>query len=90
MEYRIATDSQLTLLLKSLRKARKLTQAQLGERLGMSQRMVAKLEAHPEAASFARVFQALNAMGMDLILKERGTTNTSAASNEKVSKSGSW
>lgn len=90
MEYRVATDKQLALMLKSLRKTRKLTQAQLGERLGMSQRMVAKLEAHPETASFARVFQALNALGIDVILKDRSPANTDEAPAEKSSKAGAW
>jgi HTH-type transcriptional regulator/antitoxin HipB len=83
MEYRIAIDQQLAALLKSLRKQRKLSQKELGERLGMSQRMVAKLEAHPEASGFGRVFQALNALGVDLILRERDAKelDTSSAQN---------
>lgn len=90
MEYRVATDNQLALLLKSLRKARKLTQAQLGERLGMSQRMVAKLEAHPDAASFGRVFQALNAMGVDVILKDRSESKASDEPVKKNKKAVQW
>jgi hypothetical protein len=35
--------------------------------------MVAKLEASPEKASFERVHQALSALEMDLVLKQRGT-----------------
>ena len=80
MEYRIAIDQQLTTLLKSLRKQRKLSQKELGERLGMSQRMIAKLEAHPEASGFGRVFQALNALGVDLILRERDAKEPDASS----------
>ena len=79
MEYRIAIDQQLTTLLKSLRKQRKLSQKELGERLGMSQRMIAKLEAHPEASGFGRVFQALNALGVDLILRERDAKELDAS-----------
>jgi HTH-type transcriptional regulator / antitoxin HipB len=90
MEYRIATDNQLALLLKSLRKARKLTQAQLGERLGMSQRMVAKLEAHPDVASFGRVFQALSAMGVDVILKDRSQGNVGDEPVKKNKKAVQW
>ena len=73
MEYRIAIAQQLGGLLKSMRKGKHLTQQQLGERLGMSQRMVAKLEANPERASFERVHQAFSALEMDLVLKSRGT-----------------
>jgi HTH-type transcriptional regulator/antitoxin HipB len=90
MEYRIAIDSQLAILLKSLRKERKLTQKELGERLGMSQRMIAKLEARPEATSFARVFQALNAMGVDVILKDRSQKNTNETIDQKNTKAIPW
>jgi HTH-type transcriptional regulator/antitoxin HipB len=76
MEYRIAIAQQLGGLLKSLRKEKHLTQQQLGERLGMSQRMVAKLESSPEKASFERVHQALSALDMDLVLKQRGTSTS--------------
>ncbi len=71
MEYRIAIAQQLAPLLRSIRKKSHTTQQQLGERLGLSQRMVAKLEAHPEKASFERVYQALSALEIDLVLKER-------------------
>lgn len=85
-DYKLATCDQLPLLLKGLRHDRKLTQAELGEKLGMSQRMVAKLEAHPESASFARVFQALNAMGIDIVLRDRKAKNDpSLATTSKAS-----
>lgn len=90
MEYRIAIDSQLAILLKSLRKDRNLTQKELGERLGMSQRMVAKLEAHPETTSFARVFQALNAMGVDMILKDRAPQKTIDEVDQKNTEATLW
>lgn len=90
MEYRLAVDQHLALLLKSLRKQRKLSQRELGERLGMSQRMVAKLEAHPEASSFGRIFQALNALGVDVILRERGSKESDASSDQKDSGSVAW
>ena len=90
MEYRLAVDQHLALLLKSLRKQRKLSQRELGERLGMSQRMVAKLEAHPETASFGRIFQALNALGIDVILRDRDTNEPDAASGQKNPGAVAW
>ncbi len=82
MEYRIAIAQQLGGLLKSLRKERQMTQQQLGERLGLSQRMVAKLESYPEKASFERVLQAFSALEVDLVLKERGTSISSPSVND--------
>lgn len=84
MEYRIAIDQQLGGLLKSIRKKNQLTQQQLGERLGLSQRMVAKLEAHPEKASFERVLHALSALEIDLVLKERKTPTSPPSRNEPM------
>lgn len=81
MEYRIAIAQQLRGLLKSIRKKNRLTQQQLGERLGLSQRMVAKLEARPEKASFERVLQALSALEIDLLLKQRETSTSSSGRN---------
>jgi HTH-type transcriptional regulator/antitoxin HipB len=82
MEYRIAIAQQLGGLLRSLRKEKQITQQQLGERLGMSQRMVAKLESYPEKASFERVFQALSALEIDLVLKERKTPTPPTSLND--------
>lgn len=71
MEYRIAVPSQLSSMLKSLRKQRGLTQTELGVRLGISQRSVAQLEARPEKASFERLLRALSALGFDVYFRER-------------------
>lgn len=77
MEYRIAVAKQLSKMMKSLRKARRMTQAQLGLQLGMSQRSVAQLEARPEKASFERVLKAFSALGVDIYLKERASVQKS-------------
>lgn len=84
MEYRLAIAQQLPGLLRSIRKKNRITQQQLGERLGLSQRMVAKLEAHPEKASFERVLHALNALEIDLVLKERKTPSLPSSRNDSM------
>lgn len=92
MEYRIAIAQQLVSLLKSVRKKNQLTQQQLGERLGLSQRMVAKFEAHPEKASFERVLHTLSALEIDLILKEREMPTSASTRNDSIrtSEGDSW
>ncbi len=87
MEYRIAIAQQLAGLLRSIRKENQLTQQQLGERLGLSQRMVAKLEASPEKASFERVLQALSALETDVVLKERKTPASPSHRNDSMKNS---
>ena len=84
MEYRLAIAQQLPSLLRSIRKKNRITQQQLGERLGLSQRMVAKLEAHPEKASFERVLHALSALEIDLVLKERKTPTSPSSRNDSM------
>jgi len=77
MDYRVAIASQLSSLIKNIRKQRGITQSELGVKLGISQRSVAQFEARPEKASFQRVLSVLSALDIDLVLKERkqATTN---------------
>ena len=87
MEYRLTIAQQLPSLLRSIRKKNRITQQQLGERLGLSQRMVAKLEARPEKASFERVLQALSALEIGLVLKERKTPSLPSSRNDSMKNS---
>ena len=59
---------QLTTLLRSLRKRRKLTQAQLGDLLGVSQARVAELEAKPGVVGVGQMIKVLAALGGTLQL----------------------
>ena len=59
---------QLSTLLRSLRKRRKLTQAQLGDLLGVSQARVAELEAKPGVVGVAQMIKVLAALGGTLQL----------------------
>lgn len=70
MEYRIAYIKQLSSMLKSLRNERGLTQKQLGEKLGVSQRMVAQIEAYPEKSRFERILQILSILDAELIIRD--------------------
>jgi HTH-type transcriptional regulator/antitoxin HipB len=84
MDYRIALPSQLSDYLRSLRKAAGFTQAQLGARLGISQRMVAKIEAAPTKVSFERVHRMLAELDADLVIRVRSRAVDSSASAAKA------
>jgi HTH-type transcriptional regulator/antitoxin HipB len=71
MEYKITIINQLSSLLLNLRKQAGITQQQLGERLGISQRMVSKIEANPTKVSFERIMQIFNELNTDLVVRER-------------------
>jgi len=71
MDYKIAMATQLSSLLKNTRKQLGFTQKEMGEKLGVSQVMVAKIEANPQGARFERILQMLSILQMDLIVRER-------------------
>lgn len=67
----LVTASQLGLLLKAARRARKLTQAEVGARLGLSQNRVSYLEQHADELSFKQLLAWCAALGLELRLAER-------------------
>ena len=66
----IRTPAQLSVHIKSLRKARGLTQAALGERLGVKQVRVAAIEGNPGAVSLDQLLQLLHALDASLVLAD--------------------
>jgi HTH-type transcriptional regulator/antitoxin HipB len=74
MDYPIRFAGQLKQHLRSLRKARGLTQARLAQALGTTQSRVAHIESDPTAVSFDQLFQVLSSLGVDLVLRDRPST----------------
>jgi HTH-type transcriptional regulator/antitoxin HipB len=70
MSYPVATPSQLRAVLRSLRKARGMTQAELGRRVGRSQKRIARIESSPERASFEQVSQLIAILGGRLVVED--------------------
>jgi HTH-type transcriptional regulator/antitoxin HipB len=67
----ITTPSQLGTLLQSARKTRKLTQAQLGARLGLSQKRVSELELAPGTLSVDQLLAICAQLGLQLSVQAR-------------------
>jgi len=67
----LVTALQLGQLLRAARKRRKLTQAEVAARLGMSQNRVSYLEQHPDELSFKQLLGLCTAVGLELRLGER-------------------
>jgi HTH-type transcriptional regulator / antitoxin HipB len=67
----LVTALQLGQLLKAARKHRKLTQAAVAGRLGLSQNRISYLEQHPEQLSFRQLLGWCAAVGLELQLGER-------------------
>ncbi len=68
--YSVDTPQQLRTILRSLRQASGLTQAQLGERLGVTQKRIARIEAAPEVTAFDQIARMVTAMGYRLVIDE--------------------
>ena len=63
--------SQLGVVLQGTRKNLKLTQAQLGERLGLSQRRVSELERAPGTLSVDQLLALCAQLGLQLTVQSR-------------------
>jgi HTH-type transcriptional regulator/antitoxin HipB len=86
MDYPLLTSKQLAAHLRSLRRAQKLTQSELGSKLGLSQRRIATIEHNPDAVSTGQLMRILALLDARLILR------VPAKENEPVPRSdrGTW
>jgi HTH-type transcriptional regulator/antitoxin HipB len=69
MDYMIQTPAQLSAHLRSLRKAQGLTQAQLGDRVGLDQTRIAKIERDPRVVSVGQLLRILAVLSVRVVLK---------------------
>jgi HTH-type transcriptional regulator / antitoxin HipB len=67
----LVTAPQLGQLLVASRKRRKLTQAEVAQRVGLSQNRVSYLEKNPDDISFKQLLSWCSAIGLELRLGER-------------------
>ena len=79
MDYAIRLTDQLKAHLRALRKQRGLTQAQLGQQLGIGQARIAEIEARPGLVSVDQLVQVLSALGATLVLREPAESSPSSA-----------
>jgi HTH-type transcriptional regulator / antitoxin HipB len=68
--YPIHTPGQLSVHIKSLRKARGLTQAALGQRIGVKQVRMAHIEKNPGTVSLDQLLQVFHALDARLLLAD--------------------
>lgn len=67
----LQSPSQLALHLQSLRKSRKLTQAEMARHLQVTQERYSQIERHPELIATGRLLEILAILGVDVVLKLR-------------------
>lgn len=78
MNYPVSTASQLKAVLRALRKDRQLSQADLGQRIGVNQKRVAKIEADPGVTSFDQIARIVSALGGRIVVQQESDTSTSS------------
>jgi HTH-type transcriptional regulator / antitoxin HipB len=76
MDYPIQSPGQLSSHLRALRKARGLSQAQLGGVLGVGQTRITRIEHDPTAISVEQFLGILNALGVQMVLRPIGGKTT--------------
>ena len=86
MDYAIQTPLQLSSHLRALRKARGLSQAALGEALGVGQTRVARIEGNPTAISVEQLIEVLGALGVQMVLRDVEPSSRTAQEPEPVRK----
>jgi HTH-type transcriptional regulator/antitoxin HipB len=71
----LQTAAQLATHLRSLRKSRELTQAQLGALVGLDQTRIAKIERNPGLVSVDQLLRILSALGVQIVLQPRASSS---------------
>jgi HTH-type transcriptional regulator/antitoxin HipB len=88
MNYPILTAAQLSSHLRSLRKARGITQTQLGRRVGLSQSRIGKIERDPALVSVGELLRILGELGVCVLLQ--GPAAASGSTAGSMQRSGDW
>ena len=88
----ILTSAQLSVHIKSLRKARGLTQTTLGQRVGIKQVRMADIEKNPGAVSLDQLLHVLHALDARVLLADsrRYADNTPSPAPQANSPSADW
>ena len=84
MNYSVDTTVQLRAVLKALRKTRGLSQADLGQLLGVNQKRIAKIEASPGVTNWSQLARMISALGGRIAIQDTAKmTAESATSSAK-------
>lgn len=70
-EFVVRTPQQLGPVLQGYRKGRSLTQADVGQTVGLPQSEISRLEFDASSASLSRVFKLLAALDLELVVRPR-------------------
>ena len=80
----VHSPAQLSVLLKTTRKARKLTQGELASRMGLSANRFSELESDLGGLTVDRLFELVHALGLEIIVQNAGEPASPAADSAKA------
>ena len=83
MHYPVPTSVQLRPVLRALRQARALSQAQVGQILGVNQKRIAAIERAPGVTGFDQIARLVAALGGRLVIEAADAPPVAAASAKK-------
>lgn len=83
MNYPVNASLQLRAVLRSLRKSRGLTQAQLGAKLGLSQKRIAGIEKHPQVTTFDQISRIVGLLGARVVIEDLSPSNRTLATSQR-------
>ena len=66
------TAKQIGAIIRRARRNARLTQSELGKRIGLRQATISKLEAGESATRLSTLLDVLTALGLEIIIDERG------------------
>jgi HTH-type transcriptional regulator/antitoxin HipB len=91
MNYPVSNTTQLKAVLRALRRERQLSQAALGQRIGVNQKRVAKIETDPGVTSFDQIARIISALGGRIVVQQDGDVAMGIPSKQasKLQKAGS-
>ena len=75
----VHSPEQLSVLLKTTRKARKLTQGELASRIGLSANRFSELESDLGALTVQRLFELAHALGLEIFVQNAAEPASPAA-----------
>ena len=75
----VHSPEQLSVLLKTTRKARKLTQGELALRMGLSANRFSELESGLGALTVQRLFELTQALGLEIVIQNAADPSSPAA-----------
>jgi len=75
-DFPIQTPQQLGPILRGFRSERKLTQQAVGQRSGLAQNVISRIEAKPGPTSLAQIFKVLAALNLELVVRPRKASDS--------------